>query len=125
MGIFWQAEENDRIIYPAKRFVLFEGELNMAINYEKLKYMLHFQRFDIELLIENVIEDSLEDPHYSAVTATNLVKCYIEIMQELGEKLPYTDVEGFMKAIGFSTEDYLLFEKKRSQESKYYLGVQY
>lgn len=97
----------------------------MAINYEKLKYMLHFQRCDIELLIENVIEDSLEDPHYSAVTATNLVKCYIEIMQELGEKLPYTDVEGFMKAIGFSTEDYLLFEKKRSQESKYYLGVQY
>ena len=125
MEIFWQAEENDRIIYPVKKFVLFERELNMVINYEKLKYMLHFQRFDIELLIENVIEDSLEDPHYSAVTATNLVKCYIEIMQELGEKLPYTNVEGFMKAIGFSTEDYLLFEKKRSQESKYYLGVQY
>ena len=97
----------------------------MAIDYEKLKYMLHIQRFDIELLIENVIEDSEEDPHYSAVTATNLVKCYIEIMGELGEKLPYTDVEGFVKAIGFSNEDYLLFEKKRKKESQYYRGVQY
>lgn len=59
----------------------------MAIDYEKLKYMLHIQRFDIELLIENVLEDSEEDPHYSAVTATNLVKCYIEMMRELGENL--------------------------------------
>ena len=97
----------------------------MAINCEKLKYMLHIQSLDIELLIENVIEDSEEDPHYSAVTATNLVKCYIEIMEELGEKLPYTNVEGFVKAIGFSNDDYLLFEKKRKKESKYYRGIQY
>ena len=56
----------------------------MAIDYEKLKYMLRIHSIDIELLIENVIEDSDDDPHYSAVTATNLVKCYIEIMEELG-----------------------------------------
>lgn len=97
----------------------------MAIDCEKLKYMLHIQSLDIELLIENVIEDSEEDPHYSAVTATNLVKCYIEIMEELGEKLPYTNVEGFVKAIGFSNDDYLLFEKKRKKESEYYRGIQY
>lgn len=97
----------------------------MAIDCEKLKYMLHIQSLDIELLIENVIEDSEEDPHYSAVTATNLVKCYIEIMEELGEKLPYTDVEGFVKTIGFSNDDYLLFEKKRKKESEYYRGIQY
>lgn len=97
----------------------------MDIDCEKLKYMLHIQSFDIELLIENVIEDSEEDPHYSAITATNLVKCYIEIMEDLGEKLPYTDVEGFIKTIGFSNKDYLLFEKKRKKESKYYRGVQY
>lgn len=97
----------------------------MAIDIEKLKYMLHIQAFDIELLIENVLEDSEEDPHFSAVTATNLVKCYIEIMQELGEKLPYTDVEGFVRNIGFSKDDYFLFEKKRIKESEYYCGVQY
>lgn len=97
----------------------------MAIDCEKLKYMLHIQSLDIELLIENVIEDSEEDPHYSAVTAANLVKCYIEIMEELGEKLPYTNVEGFVKAIGFSNDDYLLFEKKRKKESEYYRGIQY
>ena len=87
----------------------------MAIDYEKLKYMLHIQSFDIERLIENVIEDSEEDPHFSAVTATNLVKCYIEIMENLGEKLPYSDVEGFIKTSGFSNKDYILFEKKREK----------
>ena len=97
----------------------------MAIDYEKLKYILHIQSFDIELLIENVIEDSDEDTHYSAVTATNLVKCYIEIMTELGEKLPYSDVEGFIKKMGYSHKDYLLFEKKRKKESEYYRGIQY
>ena len=97
----------------------------MDIDYEKLKYMLHIQYFDIELLIENVIEDSDEDPHYSAVSTTNLVKCYIEIMTGLGEKLPYSDVEGFMKKMGCSHEEYLLFEKKRKKESEYYRGIQY
>ena len=97
----------------------------MAIDNEKLKYMLHIQRFDIELLIENVLEDSEVDPHYSAVTATNLVKCYIEIMTGLGEKPTYSDVEGFIKKMGYSHKDYLLFEKKRKKESEYYRGIQY
>lgn len=97
----------------------------MAIDYEKLKYMLHIQRFDIELLIENVLNDSDNDPHYSAVTATNLVKCYIEIMHELGENLPYHDVKDFIKNIGFSEQEYLLFEEKRKKEALYYRGVQY
>ena len=97
----------------------------MAIDYEKLKYMLRIHSIDIELLIENVIEDSDDDPHYSAVTATNLVKCYIEIMEELGEKLPYTNVEGFVRNIGFSEQEYLLFEMKRKKESEFYRGVQY
>ena len=97
----------------------------MAIDYEKLKYLLHIQVFDIELLIENVMEDSDEDPHYSAVTATNLVKCYIETMKELGENLSYSDVEGFVKNIGYYHEDYLVFEKKRKKEAEYYRGVQY
>ena len=97
----------------------------MAIDCEKLKYLLHFQCFSIELMIENVLEDSEEDPHYSAVTATNLVKCYIEIMKALGENLPYSNVEEFVKNIGYSNEDYLLFEKKRKKEAEYYRGIQY
>ena len=97
----------------------------MDINYEKLRYMLKIQHYDIELLIENVIYDSEEDPHYSAVTATNLVKCYIEIMGGLGENLPYNDVEGFIRNIGFSEQEYFLFEEKRKKESEYYLGEQF
>lgn len=97
----------------------------MAIDYEKLKYMLHIQCFDIELLVENVLTDSDEDPAYSAVTASNLIKCYIETMSALGEKLPYSDVEGFIKNMGCSKDDYILFEGKREKESRYYQGVQY
>lgn len=95
------------------------------LDIEKLKYMLHSQRFDIELLVENVLEDSEDDPHYSAVTANNLMKCYIEIMTDLGENLPFADVEGFIRKMGFSEQEYLLFEERRKKESEYYCGVQY
>ena len=89
----------------------------MGINEEKLKYMLHHQAYDIEWLVENVLNDSEEDPHYSAVTATNLIKCYIEIMGQIGEQLPYEDVKGFITSIGFSPKEYLLFEEKRKKGS--------
>ena len=97
----------------------------MVIDLKKLKYLLHIQRFDIELLVESVLGDSEEDPHYSAVTASNLIKCYIEIMEALGEKLSYTDVEGFIRNVGYSEQEYMLFEEKRRKEAKYYRGIQY
>lgn len=111
--------------YLVKKFAVFVARWIMAFDCEKVKYMLQNQRFDIELLVENILEDSEEDPHYSAVTATNLIKCYIEIMEDLGEKLPFSDVEGFVRNIGFSRQDYMLFEEKRKKEKEYYRGVQY
>lgn len=97
----------------------------MAIDYEKLKYIIMYCRGDFEIMIERVLEDTEDDPQYSAVTTTNLIKCYIEIMVELGEKLPYANVEEFFDLNGFSKEELLLFEKKRKIESEYYIGVQY
>ncbi len=97
----------------------------MNIDINKLKYILNMQLFETEQLIENVLEDSEDDPHYSAVTATNIIKCYIEIMQELEEKIAFDNVESFFKEKGFSGQDYLLFEAKRKKEAEYYCGEQF
>lgn len=61
----------------------------MNLDIEKLKYLLNTTEREIGRLIDNVLSDSQEDPHYSAVYASNQIKCYIQIMNELGEKLPY------------------------------------
>ena len=97
----------------------------MDIDREKLKYLLHIQIYDIELLVENVLGDSEQDPQFSAVTATNLIKCYIQVMNELGEALPYSNVEEFFEFNAYTQEEYLTFEEKRKKESEYYRGIQY
>lgn len=76
-------------------------------------------------LIDKVLSDSTTDPHYSAVAASNKIKCYIQIMKEIGEDLPYSTVEEFFEFNAYTKEEYLLFEKSRRKESQYYTGVQY
>ena len=88
---------------------------------EKLLYLLKSVDFKLTIDIENVLNDSLDDPQYSAVTTSNLIKCYIEIMTNLGKKLPYHDVKGFILFDGFSEEEYKFFEASREKESKYYI----
>lgn len=97
----------------------------MAINYEKLKYLLNNMDCLIGELIDKVLSDSTEDPHYSAVAATNKIKCYIQVMNELGEALPYSNVEEFFEFNAYTQEEYLTFEEKRKKESEYYRGIQY
>ena len=77
------------------------------------------------LFIEKVLNDSKEDPCYSAVSATNEIKCYIQIMTELGHKLPYQNVSEFFRYYGYTQEQYAAFEDSRKKESVYYRGVQY
>lgn len=70
----------------------------MASNtYEKLLYLLNFMEDYIDQLVYKVMTDSQTDPHYSAVTATNLIKCNIQVMQQFNKKIPYTDVKGYFK----------------------------
>lgn len=97
----------------------------MKLNIEKLKYLLAFMDEYIESLVENVLSDSETDPHYSAVAATNLIKCYIQILNELEEKLPYSNVKEFFQFDAFTEEEYERFEASRKKESVYYRGVQY
>ncbi len=97
----------------------------MDINQEKLKYLLNDMEDVIGELIDNVLDDSITDPHYSAVAATNKIKCYIQIMSELGIILPYNDVEGFFDFNAYSQEEYSRFEEVRKKESQYYRGIQF
>ena len=76
-------------------------------------------------LIDHVLNDSEEDPHYSAVAATNMIKCYIQIMNEIGESLPYCTVQEFFLFNAYTHEEYALFEELRKKESAYYRGIQY
>lgn len=65
--------------------------------YEKLLYLLNFMEDYIDQLVYKVMTDSQTDSHYSAVTATNLIKCYIQVMNQFNKEIPYTDIRGYFK----------------------------
>ena len=97
----------------------------MKLNIDKLNYLLVFMDDYINEFVDKVLADSETDPHYSAVAATNLIKCYIQIMNELGERMPYSNVKEFFKFNAYTEEEYERSEESRKKESVYYRGVQY
>ena len=95
----------------------------MDIGKEKqLIYLLEYTEHCIESLVYDVLHDSTTDPHYSAVTATNLIKIYIEAMHGLKQELPFNDIKSFFEYNMFSTEEYELFLRKYESELSYYVG---
>lgn len=98
----------------------------MNIGSEKILYILESVRAHLPQDIEDVLNDSESDPHYSAVYINNAIKCYIELMTQLGKELPYHDVESFFKFnIDPDEKKYKKFENSRKKESEYYRGIQY
>ncbi len=97
----------------------------MAMDSEKMAYLLRYFDNSLEEFVANVLANDPVDPHYSAVTATNCIKCYIEWRHEIGEPLPYSNIEEYFRWIGYSEEEYRLFESSRAEESEHYIGVQY
>lgn len=75
--------------------------------------------------IDEVLNDSKIDPHFSAVAVNNMIKCYIEIERELDIKLPYNNVMEFFKFNAYTKDEYNIFEESRKKESQYYTGKQY
>lgn len=92
---------------------------------EKAKYLLMFLDWYIEHDIYGVLENSEEDPHHSAVTTVNLIKCYIDVSQALNQPLPYNSVEDFLRFKCFSEEEIREFECRRQREAVHYTGKQY
>ncbi len=98
----------------------------MDFDQEKMNYLLNHVYYYIYDLIDNVLADSQDDPHYSAVTATNMIKCYIEIMSKIEPQLPYSTVKDFFLYSGYySEEEFEVFENSRKKESDYYIGKQF
>lgn len=97
----------------------------MAINIEKLKYLLSFMEEYICDSIDEVLNDSQQDPQFSAVAVSNMIHCYLDIVCEIGGKLPYDTVDEFLKFNGYTEEECSAFELSRQHESEYYRGVQY
>jgi hypothetical protein len=92
---------------------------------EMLDYILRDIDFSLQTDIQNVIDDSLEDPHHSAVYTSNLIKCYISVMNQIDYELPYNDVKGYILGSGYDEKDYDVFETSRIKESSYYIGQQF
>lgn len=101
------------------------GRLGMAIDAEKVNYFLRMMYPTMEQYVDQVLNDSETDPEYSAVTASNVIKCYIQIMTDLDNALSFNNVEGFFKINGYTDEEYQRFEACRKKESQYYIGTQY
>ena len=107
------------------KFVQNVGQLNMVIDVEKVTYFMRVMYPTIEKYVDQVLNDSETDPEYSAVTASNVIKCYIQILADLGSAPSFNDVESFFEINGYSDEEYKRFEECLKKESQYYIGPQY
>ena len=94
-------------------------------NKEQLIYLLDYTRYCIEDLVNKVLDDSESEPEYSAVTASNLIKCYIDVITAMETDIPYTDAESYLTYMGYSQEEVKLLEEKRLKEQPYYKGKIY
>ena len=81
--------------------------------------------YQIFVLIHQVLEDSETDPHYSAVTALNLFKCYNQILEDFDKSSCFENIKDFMLQNRFEEGDYEKFEILRKKESEYYKGPQF
>ena len=68
----------------------------------------------IENVVYEVLADSEEDPQYSAVTVTNLIKCHIEVEEALDRQLPYHNVEEYLRDLCLTEEEMQVLENGES-----------
>lgn len=92
---------------------------------DDLTFLLRHTEGEICRLITNVLANDPDDPHYSAVFAANMIKCYIDISEQTGKILSFGNVFEFFITHGFSQKQYECFELSRKDEAPTYRGVQY
>lgn len=91
---------------------------------EKLFYLFNHLYYYTEDLLWKVLEDSEQDPQYSAITTRNLIQCYIDVHSTMGEALPYSTVEEYLDQV-LTDEEKTLFKNKYETEIQYYIGKVY
>ncbi len=87
------------------------------------KYLFEHLSYYIDSCFDNVLTDSETDPEYSAVTACNLLKCYIDVMKYYGFKCPYENLESYFDYHGLGKVELLKFNQSRKKETNYYVGT--
>lgn len=95
------------------------------VNMEKLSYLLNYLENCLASAVCDVLLDSQEDPQFSAVTVSNLIKCYIDIKYSLGQQTSFNSVEEYLHYNCFTTAEIQAFEEKRAREESYYMGKQF
>ena len=108
-----------------KKYVEIVEKKDMEFDKKKLLYILEFFNYYTSELIDEVMDDSEEDPHFSAVAATNHIKCYIHMMKALGEHIYPNSVKDYILGCNYTEADYKKFKKNREKESNYYGGIQF
>lgn len=91
---------------------------------EKLNYILEFVDDSITEFIDEVLEDSESDPEFSAVTLSNTIICYINLLK-INKCNPFHSLYEFFLSHGYSEDEFKIFKQKREKESSYYNGKQY
>lgn len=92
---------------------------------EKLQYLFSFFDEYMDMYIQNILNDSKVDPHFSRVCASNMIICYLSVLQDIGCQLSVQSVKGYFEKRGYSESVYGFFEQGRLEESIDYRGVQY
>ena len=99
--------------------------MDISKHKEELHYLLYHLDSFIEDEVYQVLDDSKEDPHHSAVTLFNLIKCFLVVEQDLGVQMEYHNAEEYLHFKCFTEDEIQTLENKRLHESKYYIGKQY
>lgn len=100
--------------------------MEIGNNLKALEYLLKYSKYYIDQLIDFVMDDSESDPQYSAVTANNLLICFLQVHKMLDHTYPFHTVKEYFFATHYYTEkNYKVFEEKRRKESAYYIGEQF
>lgn len=94
------------------------------MNKQKILFLIHHIECELPALIEEVLNDSQEDPHYSAVYVSNLIKTCAELSKDINIDPQYSTVEEYFLLENMN-EEYLVFMEKFNKEAEYYIGKIY
>ena len=105
-------------------FVGVNGMNNLTI---ELNYLMKYVFYYIGQLLEKVVDDSEEDPQFSAVTLCNLIYCYLNTL-EPQTKATMGSIQLFIEEhyCGQNPQEiYSIIERRWKLEREYYIGEQF
>lgn len=79
------------------------------------RYLVSYAEYCIINLLDNVMDDSEEDPEYSAVTVNNLIICLIKANELLRNECSISVKDYIITDANYSECDYEKFERKRKK----------